>query len=281
MILSTDSTSNLPQQMYGELGIKMIPMQIYLEGNIYDDLSPELSNQFFYGKMRDGAVPKTAQINRQDATAYFENLLSFGEDVLHVSFSTALSGNTETMISVAEELNKTHKNKLVVFNSLNASLGEGMLVLKAHDLMKQGKTINEIVAELETFKNYSCAFFTVEQLKYLVRGGRVTKLSGFIGSVLQIKPILHVDNQGRLVAYKKVVGRKKSIAELASICAEKVTNKERIFITHAECVDEANELAKQINNRVGIIPIITPLTQVIACHTGPGLLAVFFEGKEK
>ena len=281
MILSTDSTANLPQEYYEKLGIKMIPMQIYFNGEIFDDLSPDLPVKEFYKKMSEGAAPKTAQINRITATEYFENLLSGGEDVLHISFSTALSGNTDTIIQVANELNKKHSNKVIVINSLNASMGEGLLVLHAHDLMQEGKSINEIADDLNEYKKHCCSYFTVEQLKYLVRGGRLGKFSGIIGSVLQIKPILHVDDEGRLVSFKKVISRKKSIIELANICAEKLTDKKRVFITHADCEDEANEVARLIKTKTDAEPVVTPLTQVIGCHTGPGLIAVFFEGAQK
>ena len=136
MILSTDSTANLPKKLYKDLDISMIPLQIYLDGEIYDDLSEKLPVQEFYNKMKAGANPKTAQINEQTAREYFENLLATGDDVLHISFSSALSGNTSTIIRVAEELNQTHSNKIVVIDSVNASVGEGLLVLHARDLMK-------------------------------------------------------------------------------------------------------------------------------------------------
>lgn len=281
MILSTDSTANLPKNYYGDMDIKMIPMQIYMDGEIYDDLSERLAPNDFYSKMKDGSFPKTAQINEERAREYFENLLSHGEDVLHISFSTALSGNTSTMIKVAEEINKTSKNKLIVYDTLNASMGEGLFVLIANDMKKEGKSIEEIVAHLDSIKNNVCSFFTVEQLKYLVRGGRLGKFSGIVGSLLNIKPILHVDNEGRLTSYKKVISRKKSISELASICAEKITDKKYVYITHTVCEEEANSLAAKLKEAIGAEPVVTDLTQVIGCHTGPGLLAVFFIGNEK
>ena len=279
MILSTDSTANLPKNYYKELDISMIPLQIYLDGEIYDDLSEKLPIQEFYDKMKNGAEPKTAQINELTATEYFERLLATGDDVLHISFYSALSGNTGTIIKVAEELNKTHTNKIVVIDSLNASLGEGIIVLHANDLIEQGKTIDEIATELNQFKQNCCSYFTVEQLKYLVRGGRVSKFSGVVGSLLNIKPVLRVDDNGRLIAYKKVISRKKSISELTKICKEKIGDKKYVFIAHAVCETEAKELANQINTEIGVLPKLVDLTQVIGSHTGPGLIALFFIGK--
>ena len=281
MILSTDSTANLSKELYKQLNISMIPMQIVLEDVTYDDLSEKLPPKEYYQRMREGATPTTAQINEYNARKYFSNLLEKGEDILHISFSSALSGSTFTLKRVAEELNSTHTNKIVVVDTLNASCGEGILVLKAKELMDVGKNIDEIKQEIERLVPYVCSYFTVEQLKYLVRGGRVGKLSGVVGTLLNIKPILRVDENGKLVSYKKVISRKKSITELENIVQEKIADKRNVMISHAECLEEAQILANNLKNSLGIEPIVTDLTQVIGCHTGPGLLAVFFVGKEK
>ena len=281
MILSTDSTANLPKEYYEKLNIKMIPMQIVLNGETYDDLSDKLPISEYYQKMREGATPTTAQINEFNATKYFSHLLESGEDILHIAFSSALSGSTLTLKRVAEELNKTHKNKIVVVDSLNASCGEGLLVLKAKELLDEGKSIDEIKTEIERLVPYTCSYFTVEQLKYLVRGGRVGKFSGIVGTLLNIKPVLRVDENGKLVSYKKVISRKKSIAEMENIVKEKIADKKYVLIAHADCLNEANNFANNLKSSLNIEPIVTDLTQVIGCHTGPGLLAVFFIGKEK
>lgn len=276
MILSTDSTANLPNDLYKDLNISMIPLQIYLNGEIYDDLSEKLPVDDFYKQMKAGSVPKTAQINEETAREYFENLLSKNEDVLHISFSSALSGNTSTIIRLANELNATHKNKIYVVDSLNASMGEGLLVLVASDLIKQNKPIEEIFEKINSLRGHARSFFTVEQLKYLVRGGRISKIKGMIGSVLNIKPILKVNEEGKLVEHKKVIARKKSISELASICANLIKDKKYVYICHAVCQNDADILAEQIKNLIGVQPKIVELTQVIGSHTGPGLLSVFF-----
>lgn len=281
MILSTDSTANLPKEYYEKLNIKMIPMQIILEDKTYDDLSENLPAKDYYQKMREGATPTTAQINEFAAKEYFEKLLEYGEDILHIGFSSALSGSTFTLKRVAAELNQTHNNKITIIDTLNASCGEGILVLIANDLRNQGKTIEEIKNEIEKLIPYACSYFTVEQLKYLVRGGRVGKFSGIVGTLLNIKPVLRVDENGKLVSYKKVISRKKSIAELCNIITQKISGNQYVMISHAECEDEAKKLAKELKETLNVEPIITELTQVIGCHTGPGLLALFFIGKEK
>ena len=281
MILSTDSTANLPKEYYEKLNIKMIPLQIIIDGETYDDLSENLPTKEYYQKIREGALPTTTQVNEFAAKEYFEKLLENGEDVLHISFSSALSGTCATMKRVADELNSTHSNKVVVIDSLNASCGEGILVLAANDLRNEGKSIDEIKTQIEKFVPYVCSYFTVEQLKYLVRGGRVGKFSGIVGTLLNIKPVLRVDENGKLVSYKKVISRKKSLNEMANIVTEKIADKRYVMITHAECEEEAKNLAKTLKETFNVEPIITELTQVIGCHTGPGLLAVFFVGKEK
>lgn len=281
MILSTDSTANLPKEYYKNLNIKMIPMQIILNDNTYNDLSEDLPIEDYYAQMRQGATPTTAQINEFAATEYFEELLKSGEDVLHIGFSSALSGSTNTLKRVAEELNKKYSNKIIVVDSLNASCGEGILVLLANDMINEGKSINEIETELNKIIPYICSYFTVEQLKYLVRGGRVSKLSGTIGTILNIKPVLRVDENGKLVGYKKVVSRRKSIEEMKNIISQKINNMKYVLISHANCLDDANNFAASLKETLNIEPIVTDLTQVIGCHTGPGLLAVFFIGKEK
>ena len=281
MILSTDSTANLPKEYYEKYNIHMIPMQINLDDKTYNDLSADLLIEDYYQKMRDGSTPTTSQINEFRAREYLEDLLKTGEDILHISFSSALSGTTSTMKRLAEEYNEKNKNKIIVIDSLNAASGEGLLVLKAHDLIEEGKNIDEVAKEISSLIPYSCSYFTVEQLKYLVRGGRVSKVSGMIGSLLNIKPILRVDEQGRLVSYKKIISRKKAINELANICKEKISDKKYVFINHAVCLEDAQKLASLLKEAIGVEAVITDLTQVIGCHTGPGLLALFFFVKEK
>lgn len=278
MIISTDSTANLPKHLYKELNISMIPMQIILEGETYDDLSEALGNEEYYDKMRKGATPTTAQINEYSAKEYFTNLLKNGEDILHISFSSALSGTCNTMTRVANKLNEINENKIVVIDSLNACMGEGLLVLKAVELKNAGKTINEIENEIKRLIPNVRSYFTVEQLKYLVRGGRVSKFSGVVGSVLNIKPILRVDENGKLVSYKKVITRKKSLNELVNITNEQIKDTNNVYICHTVCEADAQELSNSLKERLNVNPIITDLTQVIGCHTGPGLIAVFFFG---
>ena len=281
MIISTDSTANLPKEYYEKLNIRMIPMQINLDDNTYNDLSADLPVEEYYQKMRDGSTPTTSQINEFRAREYLEELLKSGEDILHIGFSSALSGSTATMKRLADEYNEKNKNKIIVIDSLNAASGEGLLVLKAHDLLLEGKSIDEIAEEINSLIPHACSYFTVEQLKYLVRGGRVSKVSGMLGSLLNIKPVLRVDEQGRLVSYRKIISRRKAISELKKICAEKIADKKYVFINHAVCLEDAQMLANQLKEELGVEPIITDLTQVIGCHTGPGLLALFFFGKEK
>jgi len=153
--------------------------------------------------------------------------------------------------------------------------------LKAKEYMDQGMPIDQVAEEVKKLIPYICSYFTVDQLKYLVRGGRVGKFSGILGTILNIKPVLRVDENGRLVSYKKVITKKKSLQEMAKIVEEKIADKQQVFITHALAETEAKEFANTLKYTLGVEPVITDLTQVIGCHTGPGLIAVFFIGKEK
>ncbi len=281
MILSTDSTANLPVEYYKKFDIKMIPMQINLDGKVYNDLSADLPPKEFYSKMEAGATPTTAQINEFAATEYLSELLKSGEDILHISFSSALSGTTATMLRVADELNTKNKgkNKIVVIDSLNAAAGEGLLVMRALALKNAGKNIDEIAAEITALRDKASAFFIVQDLKYLVRGGRLSKISGVIGNLLKIKPVLRVSELGQLVPYKKIISRKLAIKELYKILTEKIGDDKMIIINHAVCEDDALKLAEKIKTELNVTPIVTDLTQVIGCHTGPELLAVFFFAK--
>lgn len=281
MILSTDSTANLPVEYYKKYNISMIPMQINLENKTYNDLSADLPVKEFYAKMSAGAIPTTAQINEFAANEYLSGLLATGEDVLHISFSSALSGTTATMLRVAEELNAKNKgkNKVVVIDSLNAAAGEGLLVLRALELKNAGKNIDEIANEITALRDKACSFFIVQDLKYLVRGGRLSKISGVIGNLLKIKPVLRVNELGQLVPYKKVISRRLAIKELYKIFADKVGSNKTVMINHAVCEADALNMANKIKAELNITPVVTDLTQVIGCHTGPGLLAVFFFAK--
>lgn len=279
MILSTESTSNLPLDVCKQLGVEVIPMQIILNDATFLDFDKQLPLETFYQSMRDGATPTTAQINDFRAREYFEKLLARGQDVLHIGFSTGLSESTNTLKRVASELNATHKNKVVVVDSLNAASGEGMLVLYASDYIKQGKSIEEIASLLENLRPKINSIFTVEALKYLVRGGRLSKVSGMLGTLLKIKPILRVDENGKLVAFKKVISRRKSIGELINICKQNIAEKKYVYVNHAACKEDAELLAAELKKALGVTPVVTDISQVIGCHTGPGLLAVFFVSK--
>ena len=280
MILSTDSTANLPVEYYQKLNINMIPMQILLENQIYNDLSKDLPVEMFYKKMSEGSTPTTAQINEFAAKQYFEDLLKQGEDILHISFSSALSGTTACVKKVAEELNATSKNKIYVIDSLNAAAGEGLVVMYAYDKMQSGASINEVIAEVNRIIPLAKSYFTVQDLKYLVRGGRVSKVSGFLGTMLNIKPVLKVDEAGRLVPFKKVISRKLAMRALLNIVKEQIGDSKYVFINHAVCPQDAQKIATTLKEELNITPVITDLTQVIGCHTGPGLLAVFFIAKQ-
>lgn len=262
MIISTDEGCNLN-----------ISPQIKLQVDF-----SELSECDFYEKLYDGEIVRTSQTNREDAIEYFKELLQ-EDDVFHISFSSGLSSQTEMLYGVAEELNENSDKKLYIYDSLNGSLGEGILVLMAKSLNEIGfNTADKLKPKLDAFRCKIKSVFTVDDLKYLVKGGRLSKISGFIGSVLNIKPILEVGLDGKLKPIKKVISRKKAIKYLTEKCVKENAT-DVIYVVHADAVEEADELAMLISLQTKQTVEVVNLTRLMVAHTGPGLLAVFYVGE--
>jgi DegV family protein with EDD domain len=239
--------------------------------------------------MRGGSMPTTSQINPEEAKEAFQKILNTGVDILHISFSSGLSGSFNSIRIAAEELMEENaEHKIVVIDSLCASLGEGLLIHKAVLLKKQGKTIEEIAEWVENNKLHVCHIFTPDDLFHLYRGGRVSKAAAVIGTMVNVKPILHVDKEGHLIPINKVRGRKKSLITLVDKMEEQIgsylsENKEDgIFIGHGDAIEEAEYVADLIKERFGIQTfLINYIGPVIGAHTGPGIIALFFMGESR
>ena len=215
----------------------------------------------------------------------FEKILKDGKDILYIGFSSALSGTMQSVKNTLTDLAESYpERKCISIDSLAASMGEGLIVTYAAIKQQQGETIDEVAAWVEENKLRLCHIFTVDDLKYLRRGGRISGATALIGSVLQIKPLMHVDNEGRLVAYGKVRGRKTSIASMLQRMEETIENpsEQIIYIVHGDCEDEAKAVAKEIKTRFNPKSIVANyVDQVIGAHSGPGTLAIFFLGSER
>lgn len=229
-------------------------------------------------------MPTTSQVNPEEAARFFEDVLQEGKDILHIAFSSGLSGSYNSARIAAEDLNEeSDKARVVVVDLLCASLGEGLLVHKALKLKEAGKSLDEIVQWLEENRLHLCHNFTVNDLNHLYRGGRVSRATAVLGTMINIKPI-HVDDEGKLVAIDKVRGRKKSLVSLVDRMEKQMgayrEQNDIVFISHGDCEEDALFVAKLVRERFGIeSALINYVGPTIGAHSGPGTLALFFMGE--
>ncbi len=282
-IISTDTTSDLPEDYLQQHNIALLPLYYNFDGTVYGD-KVFLTPKEFYDKMRHGAMPTTMAVNPELAKEVFTKLLDQGYDILHIAFSSALSGSCSVATTVARELmDERPGSKIIVIDSLCASLGEGLLVHKAVGLKEAGKSIDEAADWLNQNKLNLCHMFTVDDLHHLHRGGRVSKASAIIGTLINVKPVLHVDNEGRLIPLHNVRGRKKALISLvdqmeASIKDYKGSN-DIVFISHGDSIEDAEFVGNLVKERFGIKEVlINYVSPTIGAHSGPGTIALFFMG---
>ena len=267
------------------MGVPYTSLTFRFDGEEKEYANDGMSATDFYKKMRKGGTAKTAAVNAEVFKSDFENSLKAGKDVLYIGFSSALSTTYNSARIAAEDLKAEYPDrKILTVDSLCASAGEGMLVRLALNKQESGASIEETAEYTKSIVLKICHWFTVDDLVYLKRGGRVSPTVAFVGNMLGIKPVLHVDNGGHLTNVSKVRGRKTSITALADkygALAEKLDS-DMVYISHGDCENDANELAKILNDRYGAtVSIITDVGPVIGAHSGPGTLALFFVGKER
>ena len=285
-VLTTDATCDLSKNYTDERNIMVMPMSYTIDKKTYKGTEDDsLSQKDFYSKLRDGCLSQTSQINPDAFVNFFEDLLKTGVNVLHIAFSSALSGTCNNAFIAAQEVNsKFSEVKVVVVDSLCASMGEGLLVYYAAKLRDDGKTVDEVKDWIEANKLKLCHYFTVDNLFHLHRGGRVSKTAAIVGSVLGVKPILHVDDEGRLTPVSKIRGRKQALCELVDRMQSVVghNKNEIIFISHGDCYEDAVFVADLIKERFGINNfMIDYIGPVIGTHSGPGTVALFFLGDKR
>lgn len=282
-IIATDSTCDLTQDMLHQLEVQHCNLLYYVNDVEYGKSDAnQMEFKTFYDNMRNGAKTNTSMINSESAKTFLEGLLEQGKNILYLCFASALSGTYDNFQKVAEELNATHENKVYVVDSRAASGGEGLFVTLVSEKRKEGASFEEACEYAESVRMRVLHYFVVDNLKYLARGGRLSKGSAFLGNVLNIKPVLHVDEDGRLIPIKKVPGRKKSLKELVDKMEERYNKESNIvYITHGDCYDDAKFVADKVNEKFGIMPKIMPLSYVIGSHSGPGTVALFFTGETR
>lgn len=281
----TDSCCNLLEDMIDDFGIHVLPLTFMVDGEdeVYQSyLKGERTDlKQFYTMMREGKVFKTSLPNLAESEALFRELLDSGRDVLYIAFSSGLSGTYQALSLMAAQLQEEFpERKIHVVDSLAASGGQGLLVWYAVQHARSGESIDQVRDWLEENKLHLAHWFTVDDLMFLFRGGRVSKTAAWAGTLLNIKPVLHVDDEGHLIPMEKVRGRKKSLNALIDHM-EKSANKpisdQMVFITHGDCIEDAEYVAAKIKERFGVKEVvINYVDPVIGAHSGPGTMALFF-----
>lgn len=285
-VIIIDSTSDLPKEYIEKNNVPALGMTVSFMGKEYkDDFGVSLSYKAFYDGVRKGEMPATAQINAYSYAEEFKSHVSKGKSVICIVFSSALSGSYNSACIARDMLLEEYENAdITVIDSKCASLGEGLLDYYAIEMLKAGKSKDEIVSWIESNKLKINHWFTVDDLNHLKRGGRVSSTAAVIGTLLDIKPILYVDNEGRLIPVTKVKGRKKSIKALAEELNKRIVNPEEqvIFISHGDCYEDAKLLEKLILEKHKVKDIIiNPIGPAVGSHSGPGTVALFFLGEQR
>lgn len=285
-VITTDSTVDLPKEYLREYQVQAVSLSYEIEGETYEDLNG-LEPAVFYEKMRNGAMPTTSQANPEQVRELFEGILKEGKDILHIAFSSGLSGSYNSARIAAEELKEMYEGaEICVIDSLCASVGEGLLYHKARCMKEKGKTLQEVAAWVEKNKLHICHNVAVDDLNHLYRGGRLSRTSAVVGSMINIKPFIHMDENGKLVPIGKVRGRKKSLNILVDAMTEQIRGYEEendvIMISHGDCIEDARYVGKLVEERFGIHNIlINYVGTVIGSHTGTGVVALCFMGNKR
>jgi len=285
--LYSDSCSDLPIEMAKELGVNTIPLTFTLEGKDYaDDFGKSMPITEFYNKVRKGSMPKTALINTQRYLDEFSKEIEDGNEILYLCFSSALSGSYQCAVTAEEELREKYPDcKINIVDSKCASFGEGLFVYHVANKLKEGATFDELIKFARDLQPSICHLFTVDDLNHLARGGRASNVSAVVGTALKIKPVLHVDDEGRLVLLNKQRGRIKALKELVRLMKESADadTDQTVFISHGDCEDEAKQLGGMIKEAFPNIKnmVYSFIGPVIGAHSGPGTIALFFIGNKR
>ncbi len=284
----SDSSCNLPESMIDEFGIHIFPLTFMVDDVQYQSyLKGHKTNlKQFYTMMREGKVITTSLPNLIEAKKALEEILQAGDDVLYIGFSSGLSGTYEAISLMMQTLADEYPDRtLKAVDTLAASAGEGLLVWHAAQMRDNGATLDEVHGWLMDNRLHLAHWFTVDDLMFLFRGGRVSRTSAWAGTMLNIKPVMHVDDEGHLIPLEKVRGRKKSLNALVDHMAQTANAPvadQTVFITHGDCLEDAEYLAAQVRERFGVTDImINYVDPVIGAHSGPGTMALFFLASER
>ena len=286
-VLLTDSSADLSDQLAKELGVEVLPLAFNMGNATYRNWpdNREMDPARFYKQLREGGSATTSAVNVSEYTDCIEPHLEAGRDVLVLAFSSGLSATCHSARIAAEELGERHPDrKVYVVDTLAASLGQGLLVWYAARMKNEGKSIDEVRDWVEDNKLHLCHWFTVDDLHFLKRGGRISPTTAMLGTMLSIKPVMHVDNEGHLIKVGTARGRNASLKALVDHMAETAIDpgSQTVFISHGDCLADAEKVAADVKARFGVKDVvINYVGPVIGAHSGPGTLALFFLGTHR
>ncbi len=283
----TDSSSNLTDELIEKYKLHILSLMFRVNGKEYYSYEKGKKTELkqFYTMMRNKEEITTTLIDINVCTPIFEQILKQGDDILYIGFSSALSGSYQAASMVLEDLKSVYPDRtLLSVDTLGASMGEGLLVYHAAKLREEGKDINEVYNWVLENRLHLCHWFTVDDLFFLKRGGRVSGTSAVLGTILGVKPIMHMDNEGRLILVEKARGRKRSLDTLLDHMQKTAIEPQNqtVFISHGDCIEDAQYVADQVKQRFHVKDIlINYVDPVIGAHSGPGTIALFFIGTER
>ncbi len=283
----TDSTTDLTPELTAQMNVSVLPLTVHIDGKEFEDhpYGDELPAKKFYDMIRAGAMPTTSQVTPERFAEVFRKVLDEGRDVLYLGFSSGLSGTVNAARIAAQDLAEEYPGrKIRTVDTLAASMGEGLLVYLACKKRDEGMDIDELAGWVERERLHLSHWFTVDDLNHLKRGGRVSGAAAFFGTMLNIKPVLHVDDEGHLIPMEKVRGRRASLDALVAHMKKTAIDPENqvIFISHSDCLDDAQYVGDQIKAQLGVKEVhIGYIGPVIGSHTGVGTVALFFVAKNR
>ena len=280
-----DTGCDIQPDLLKEWGIPSLDLTFKFDGDEKEYLNADMDVKTFYERMRKGGVAKTSAVNMERFRIAFEEILKQDSDILYLGFSGGLSTTSNSARLAAEDLADSYpERKIVVVDTLCASAGHGLIVYLTMEKKTAGATIEEAAEYAKSLIQNIDHWVTVDDLVYLKRGGRISPTVAFLGNTLGLKPVIHVDNEGKLVSVEKIRGRKNAITHLSEKYASLALDKKNgtVFISHADCIEDAQLLADMLKENHGVeVKLITYIGPVIGAHAGPGTLALFFVGKER
>lgn len=285
-LITTDNMTDFPEEYIKAHALPMLSLTYLLDGVSYT-AENSLSSEEFYKKMREGCMPTTSQVNPEEAKERLLGFLQINKNIIHIAFSSGLSGTYNSVRLAAEEvMEEVPDCRITVIDSLAASMGEGLFVHKALEKQASGLSYDEMVKWLKEYRYHVCHNFTVDDLFHLYRGGRVSKTAAVLGTMIHLKPVLHVDDEGHLIPLAKVRGRKKSLHMLVDNMEKQMgeyrSENDIVFISHGDCYEDAVYVQELVKQRFGIEKfLISPVGPTIGAHSGPGTLALFFIGEKR